>query len=71
MVSRQPADKKFLDLHNAESATAWIMFFAAKCCLEKKKDKINTNGIQTASRQKISGPTECRISYFVDCVLYG
>ena len=53
MVSRQPADRNFLDLQNAESATAWIMSFVAKCCVEKTKDKINTNGIQKASRQKI------------------
>ena len=52
MVSRQPAHRKFLDLQNAKSATAWIMSFVAKCCLEKNKDKINTNGIKTASRQK-------------------
>ena len=49
MVSRQPADRKFLELKNAESATAWIVSFVAKCCVEKKKDKIDTNGIQKAS----------------------
>ena len=52
MVSRQPAYRKFLDLQNAKSATAWIMSFVSKCCFEKNKDKINTNGIHTASRQK-------------------
>ena len=31
------------DLQNAESATAWILSFVAKCRAEKKKDKINTN----------------------------
>ena len=62
MVSKQPADRNFLDIQNAESATAWFMSFVAKCCKEKKKDKINTNGIQTASIQKISGSTECKIS---------
>ena len=36
MVSRPPADKKFLDLQNAESATVWIMSFVAKCPAEKK-----------------------------------
>ena len=71
MVSRQPADRKLIDLQNAESATAWIMSFVTKCCVEKKKDKINTNGIQTASRQKITRPTEGKISYCVDYVFYG
>ena len=71
MISRQPADRKLLDLQNAESATAWIMSFVAKCCVEKKKDKINTNGIQTASIKKISGFTERKISYCVDYVFYG
>ena len=71
MVSRQPADRNFLDLQNAESATAWIMFFVAKCCVEKKKDKINTIGIQTASTQKISGSSECTVSYCLDYVSCG
>ena len=68
MVSRQPAYRKFLDLQNAKSATAWIMSFVSKCCLEKKKDKIDTNDFQIASIQKISGSTECKISYCVDYV---
>ena len=71
MVSRQPADRKLLDLKNVESATAWIMSFVAKCCVENEKDKINTNGIQTASRQQIPGSTECRFSYCVDYVFCG
>ena len=71
MVSRQPADKKFLDLQKAESGNMLIMSFVAKCCVEKKKDKINTNGIQTASREKISRSTKCRISYSVDYVFCG
>ena len=68
MVSGKPAVRKFLDLQNAESTIAWIMSFVAKCCKEKKKDKINTNGIQTATIQKISESTECKISYCVDYV---
>ena len=52
MVIRQPAARKFLHPQNAKSATAWIVSFMAKSCLEKKKDKVNTNGIQPASRQK-------------------
>ena len=44
MVSRQPADRRTLELQNAESATAWIMSFVAKCTCEKKEDKINTVG---------------------------
>ena len=71
MVSRKPADRKFLDQQNAETATAWIMSFVAKCCVEKKRDNVNINGIQTASRQKISRSTECRISYIVDYVFWG
>ena len=35
MVSRQPADRNFLDLQNAESATAWVMSFMVKGCVEK------------------------------------
>ena len=44
MVSRPSTDRKILDLQNAESATAWIMSFVAKCRAEKKEDKINTDG---------------------------
>ena len=43
-VSRPPADRQYLDLQNAESATAWIMSFVAKCQTEKKEDKVNTDG---------------------------
>ena len=68
MVSRQPADRKFLDLQNAESTNALIMSSVAKFCVDKKKDKINSSGIHKASRQIISGSIECRISYCVDYV---
>ena len=44
MVSRQAEDRKILDPQNAESATAWIMSFVAKCRAEKKEDKVNTDG---------------------------
>ena len=44
MVSRPATDRQILDLQNAESATAWIMSFVAKCRAEKKEDKVNTNG---------------------------
>ena len=44
MVSRPATDRKILDLQDAESATAWIMSFVAKCRGEKKEDKINTDG---------------------------
>ena len=44
IVSRPASDRQFLDLLNAESATAWIMCFVAKCRAEKKEDKINTDG---------------------------
>ena len=71
MVSKQPADRNFLDIQNAESATAWIMSCVAKCCVEKKKDKININGIQAASIKKITRSTECRISYCLDYVFCG
>ena len=71
MVSRLPADRKFMNLPIEESAAAWIMFFVAKCCVDKKKDMINTNGNQTASRQNFSGSIECRISYCVDYVFCG
>ena len=42
MVSRPPNDRQTLDLQNAESCTAWIMSFVAKCRAEKKEDKVNT-----------------------------
>ena len=44
MVSRPAKDKQILDLQNAESATAWIMPFVAKCRAEKKEDKVNNDG---------------------------
>ena len=44
MVSRPPKDRQTLDLQNVESCTAWIMSFVAKCCAEKKEDKINKDG---------------------------
>ena len=44
MVSRPATDRQILDLPNAESATAWIMCFVAKCRAEKKEDKVNTDG---------------------------
>ena len=44
MVSRTATDRQILDLQNAESATAWIMSFVAKCRAEKKEDKVNTDG---------------------------
>ena len=44
MVSRPATDRQILDLQNAESATAWIMSFVAKCRAEKKEDKVNTDG---------------------------
>ena len=40
-VSRPPNDRKTLD---AESCTAWIMSFVAKCRAEKKEDKVNYDG---------------------------
>ena len=43
-MSRPATDRQFLHLHNAESATAWIMSFAAECHAEKKEDKVNTDG---------------------------
>ena len=43
MLSRPTTDRQNLDLQNAESATAWILSFVAKCRAEKKEDKINTN----------------------------
>ena len=45
MVSRPPNDRRTLDLQNAESCTAWIMSFVAKCRAEKKKDKVNNDGM--------------------------
>ena len=44
MVSRSATDRQVLNLQNVESATAWIIFFVAKCCAEKKEDKVNTDG---------------------------
>ena len=44
VVSRPPTDRQILDLQNAESATACILPFVAKCRAEKKEDKINTDG---------------------------
>ena len=44
MVSRPPNDQPTLDLQNAESCTAWIMSFEAKCRTKKKEDKVNTDG---------------------------
>ena len=44
MVSRPATDRQTLDLQNADSATAWIMSFVAKCRAQKKEDKINTDG---------------------------
>ena len=43
MVSRPPNDRKTLDLQNAESCTAWIMSFVAKCRAEQKEDKVNND----------------------------
>ena len=44
MVSRPTTDGPILDLQNAESATAWIFSFVAKCRAEKKEENINTDG---------------------------
>ena len=44
MVSRSARDRQILDLHKAESATAWIMSFVAKYRAEKKEDKVNNDG---------------------------
>ena len=44
MVSRPATDRQILDLQNAESTTAWIMSFVAKCRAEKKADKVNNDG---------------------------
>ena len=43
MVSRPATDRQNLDLQNAESATAWIMSFVAKCRAENKEDKVNND----------------------------
>ena len=44
MMSRPSTDRPISDLQNAESASAWIMSFVAKCRAEKKEDKVNTDG---------------------------
>ena len=44
MVSRPATDRQILDLQKAESATAWIISFVAKCRAEKKEDKVNNDG---------------------------
>ena len=44
MVSRPATDRQIFDLQNAESATAWIMSFVAKCRAVKKEDKVNNDG---------------------------
>ena len=44
MVSRPATEIQILDLQIAESATAWIMSFVAKCRAEKKTDKVNNDG---------------------------
>ena len=44
MLSRLATNRQILDLQNAESATAWIMSFVAKCRAEKKEDKVNNDG---------------------------
>ena len=44
MVSRPITDRKILDLENAESTTAWIRSFLAKCRAEKKEEKMNIDG---------------------------
>ena len=43
MVSRPTTDRPILDLKFAESATAGILFFVAKCRAEKKEKTINTD----------------------------
>ena len=45
MVFRPPTNQEIWDLQNAESATAWIKYFVAKCCAEKREDKINNDAI--------------------------
>ena len=44
IVSTPAIGRQILDPQNAESATAWIMSFVAKCRAEKKKDKVKTDG---------------------------
>ena len=44
VVFRQPADRKNLDLQNAESATALIIPSVAKYRAKKKEDRIKTDG---------------------------
>ena len=44
MVSRPATERQILNLQKAESASAWIMSFVAKCRDEKKEDKVNTDG---------------------------
>ena len=43
MVPRPPNDRRTVDLQNAESCTAWIMSFVAKCRTEKNEDKVNND----------------------------
>ena len=43
MLSRPPNDRQTLDLQNAESYSAWIMSFVAKCRAAKKKEKVITD----------------------------
>ena len=43
MLSRPSKNRQTLDLQNAESCTAWIMSFVAKCRAEKKEDKVNND----------------------------
>ena len=44
IVSRPATDRKIVDLQKAESSTAWITSFVAKCRAEKKEDKVNNDG---------------------------
>ena len=42
MISKPgSADRQILDLQNAESASAWVMFFVTKCRAAKKGEKIS------------------------------
>ena len=43
MVFRPPTDQQVLDMQNVESFTLWIVSFVAKCCVEKEKNKPNTD----------------------------
>ena len=43
MVTGTSNDRQTLELQNAESCTAWIMSFKAKCRSENKEDKVNTD----------------------------